>query len=417
MKLTKTQIDKALPTQKDFFLWDSNLKGFGLKVAKGGRKSFVCKYRVGGGSGLTRRMTIGAYGSPWTVDEARKVARQILGRAANGEDPARERQENRDELSVSDLCDLYLKQGTGTKKPSTLSTDKGRIERHIKPMLGKKKVSAVTRSDIKKFLRDIADGKTATDIKTRLYGRAIVRGGKGTATRTVGLLGGIFSFAVDSGFITDNPVRGVKRFPDNKGHRYLSERELADLGLALRELAEEGANLFGLAIIKLLIFTGARKGEIENLTWSEVDFDRQYLHLGDSKTGQKSLPLNAGALAVIAELPRSNSSELIFPASRGEDHYQGTPKVWRTLRDRAGISDVRLHDLRHSFASIAVSGGASLPIVGALLGHGDVATTKRYAHLQDDPLKSTSEYVGSNLESLFDKSLVEPDVIVTAPKR
>jgi integrase len=401
-KLTKTQVDKAVPAEADYFLWDGELKGFGLKVSKGGRKTYICKYRSGSGrTAPSRRMTIGAHGSPWTLDQARAEARKILGRAANGEDPAKEKQDVKKQITVSQLCDLYLQHGAGTKKASTLATDKGRIERHIKPLLGRKKVPAVTRADIKRFLQDVANGKTARDEKTGLRGRAIVRGGQGTATRTVGLLGGIFSYALDCGMIETNPVRGVKRFKDKKGQRYLSQRELVALGEALNAGVEQGLNPQALAILKLLIFTGARKGEIETLRWSAVDLETGYIRLEESKTGQKAFPLNAGALEVLTAIPRLSGSDFVFPALRGEGHYEGTPKVWRRIREMANLEDVRLHDLRHSFASIAVSGGASLPIIGALLGHADSATTQRYAHLHDDPLRAASEAVGNSIKAML----------------
>lgn len=397
-KLTKSIVDAAEPRAQDYFLWDSDLKGFGIKIAKGGRKSYVCKYRAGNGrTAPTRRMTIGAHGSPWTVDQARAEARKLLGRAANGEDPAKEKQEVKKQLTVAQLCDLYLENGVGTKKASTIATDRGRIERHIKPLLGRKKVPDVTRADIKRFLQDVANGKTSIDQKTGLRGRAIVKGGKGTATRTVGLLGGIFSYALDCGLIEINPVHGVKRFADRKGQRYLSQQELVALGQALVDGEERGLNPQALAILKLLIFTGARKGEIETLRWDAVDFAGSYLRLADSKTGQKAFPLNAGALEILSNIPRLDGSPYVFPAHRSDGHYEGTAKVWNIVRRMADLEDVRLHDLRHSFASIAVSGGASLPIIGGLLGHYDSATTQRYAHLHDDPLKAASEAVGGRI--------------------
>ena len=399
-KLTKSTIDRAKPCDVDYFLWDADLKGFGIKIAKGGRKTYVCKYRAGSGrSAPTRRMTIGAHGSPWTADQARIEARKILGRAANGGDPAKEKQNKKKQITVAELCDLYLEQGVATKKPSTIATDKGRIERHIKPLLGKKRVPEVTRADIKLFLQDVADGKTAKDVKTGLRGRAIVKGGKGTASRTVGLLGGIFSYAFDCNLIEINPVRGVKRFPDKKGQRYLSQQELVALGQAINVAADRNENQYAIAILKLLIFTGARKGEIEALKWEEVDFTNGYLRLADTKTGQKAIHLNTGAKEILEKISHIGRSAFVFPALRGAGHYTGTPKVWRKIRIAARIEDVRLHDLRHSFASIAVSGGASLPIIGALLGHTDSATTQRYAHLNDDPLKSVNEAVGREIAS------------------
>ena len=406
-KLTKSVVDRSIPRPRDYFLWDTELKGFGVKISKGGRKSYVCKYRAGSGrSAPTRRMTIGAHGSPWTIDQARAEARRLLGQAANGGDPAKEKQEAKKQITVAELCDQYLKHGVGTKKPSTIATDRGRIERHIKPLLGRKKVPDVTRADIKRFLQDVAGGKTANDIKTGLRGRAIVRGGRGTASRTVGLLGGIFSFAQDGGLVELNPVHGIKRFPDQKGNRYLSQQELGRLGEALRKALDKGENTFAIAILKMLIFTGARKGEIESLRWDEVDFEDGYLHLAESKTGQKNISLNAGAKEVLASVPRLTDSQFVFAAHRGNGHYEGTPKVWRKIRSMADLDDVRLHDLRHSFASVAVSGGASLPLIGALLGHSDSATTQRYAHLHDDPIKAASEAVGSKIAASLS---IKPD--------
>lgn len=173
--------------------------------------------------------------------------------------------------------------------PSTISTDRGRIERHIKPLLGRKCASEVTRADVQRFLRDVAEGKTKADIKIGTRGRAIVEGGRGTATRTVGLPGGIFSFAVAQGLRPDNPVRGVKRFPDRKSERFLSSAELAAFAKALSATEAEGADPAAVSIIRLLAFTGARKSEIANLKWSEIDFDRALLRLGDSKTDKRSL--------------------------------------------------------------------------------------------------------------------------------
>ena len=402
VKITKTVVDSSGAEAADRFIWDSILKGFGLKISKGGRKTYVCQYRTAGGrSSDTRRLTIGPHGSPWTVETARSEAKKLLGRAANGEDPAQEKQDLKKRLSVSDLCDQYLKQGCATKKASTLATDRGRIAHHIKPLLGRKKVQDVTRADVKKFLQDVALGKTAADIKTGKHGRAIVRGGQGAATRTVGLLGGIFAYAVDCGMIDMSPVIGVKRFADKKGNRYLSQQELVALGEALRTAEIEGENPSALAVLKLLVFTGARKGEIETLRWSEVDFASGYLKLADSKTGQKAILLNAGALQVLNDQEQLAGKEYVFPAYRGEGHYEGTPKVWKRVRSTAGLGDVRIHDLRHSFASIAVSGGASLPIIGALLGHTHSATTQRYAHLSDDPLRAASESVGNRISAAF----------------
>ncbi|AEV34965.1 Phage integrase family [Pseudovibrio sp. FO-BEG1] len=393
VKLTKTTIDRATPQEKDYFIWDAELKGFGLKVAKGGRKTYVCKYRHGTGrSAPTRRYTIGPHGT-WTPDQARREAQRILGKAANGEDPAKQKQVDNRQLTVSQLCADYLLHGTGTKKVSTLATDKGRIERHIKPLIGNKRVDLLTKADVKRFMQDIAEGRIP-DIERRGKVRAIVTGGKGAATRSVGLLGGIYSYAIEKGLVAENPVHGVKRYADKKNELYLSEDELIVLGKELDVMAADGANASAVAIIQLLIFTGARRGEIEQLKWSEVDLRLGYLRLEDSKTGQKNIRINAAACEIIEGIPKLKGCPYVFPAQRGEGYYQGAPKVWRKLREKLGFNEVRLHDLRHSFASLAISRGASLPMIGALLGHRDSATTQRYAHLHEDPIKAVSDDVG-----------------------
>ena len=323
-------------------------------------------------------------------------------------------------MTVAQLCDLYLDEGTATKKPTTLATDKGRIASHIKPLLGKKPVSSVTAGDVERFLRDVAAGKTAK-APEKVGKRAVshIRGGKGTATRTVGLLGGIFSFAVRHQLRADNPVTGVERFKDGRSERFLSAKELGKLGEAIAAEEAAGGSRLGLAVIRLLITTGARKSEIEGLRWDEVDFDRSALRLRDSKTGAKVIAIGAPALAVLADLdtvakaaladaakeakaagqPVPKASPWVFPAGRGsEGHWIGTPKLWAKVKGAAGLADVRLHDLRHTYASLAVgaAGGAqSLAMIGKLLGHADVRTTARYAHLADDPLRQAANRIAA----------------------
>lgn len=273
------------PGEKDSFVWDGELQGFGLKVAPKGRKVFVLQYRLHGG--FTRRFTIGQYGNPWTADSARIRAKELLGDVSRGIDPASLKAFEKQAKTVAQLCDMYLADGWGTKKASTVATDTGRIELHIKPLLWRKRVKDVTTADVRKFTTDVASGKTKAEVKTDKHGRARVSGGKGTATRTVGLLGGIFSFAVDSGRRSDNPVRGVKQFADQKNERFLSPVELARLGDALATAEREGRNKAAIDAIRLLVLTGCRKSEILTLQWPHVNFETGYLELPDSKTGQK----------------------------------------------------------------------------------------------------------------------------------
>ena len=405
--LTKRTVDAAKATTKDYVLWDEALTGFGLRVRPTGQKSFVAVYRVGRGRGGTlRKLTIGKYGEKLTADQARAKAHKFLLDAGAGGDPALKLRHERTESTVSELCDLYLREGCKDKKASTLATDQGRIERHIKPLLGRKRISLVSQDDVERFLIDVSAGKTKVVIKTKKRERELVKGGKGTAARTVGLLGGIFSFAVRQKLRPDNPVRGVKRSADKKSARFLSPKELADLGQALRTLEDQGHNRNAIAILRLLTFTGARKTEIASLKWREVDIDHSCLRLEDSKTGAKIILLGPPALTILSDLSRGRAqlqldlgtpSPFVFPPLTGESHFQGTEKVWRKARKLAGLPGVRIHDLRHSFASMGLASGAALPVIGALLGHADVKTTARYAHLADDPVRQAADSISNEL--------------------
>lgn len=418
IKLTKRTVDAAQPKDRPFRLWDSELTGFGLKVTPAGAKTYIATYRAGTGRGAPQReYTLGRHGV-LTPDQAREEAQRVLSAARLGADPQSERHLQRGELTVAQLCDLYLAEGTGTKKASTLATDRSRIASHVKPLLGSKRISAVSAGDVGRFMRDVAGGKTATAPR-KVGPRAVsqVLGGKGTATRTVGLLGGIFAFAVRGRLLAENPVRGVQRYQDGKSERFLSAAELARLGEAIAAAELDGRNGHGLAVIRLLTITGARKSEIEGLRWDEVDFERSALRLRDSKTGAKLIPIGAPALAILSGLAAKakadakaaaeeasatgaallDPSPFIFPASRKADgHWTGTAKVWQAVRRAAGLKDVRLHDLRHTFASLAIGaagGGNSLAMIGKLLGHADVKTTARYAHLADDPVRQAADRI------------------------
>jgi integrase len=397
-KLTGRTVEAAKPEAKRYVIWDTEKKGFGVRVETSGLKSFIIRYRAGQGgrNSVAREMVIGRFGN-WAPEKARVEAGRILNQVDAGQDPALDRNQKRKELNISELCDLYLIEGTANKKMSTLTIDKGRIERHIKPLLGNKLVTEVRTKDITRFMQDVANGKTADDVKTKLRGRAIIEGGKGTASRTVGLLGGIFSFAVKQELRPDNPVRGVERYRDGKGERFLSSNELNTLGEALRNAEHAGANKSALAIIRLLSFTGARKSEITGLSWSEVDFDRSCLRLADSKTGAKVIPLGPPALEILSHIERVEGSLLVFPAESGTNSFQGTEKVWRKVRKAASLSDLRIHDLRHSFASAGLMAGDNLAIIGKLLGHADVKTTSRYAHLADDPVKQAADRISTSI--------------------
>lgn len=411
--LTKNKIDGLKPKDAYYRVWDSSLTGFGVKVMPTGSKIYIVKYRIGG---MLRWYTIGKHGSPWTPESAKKEAKRVLGLAVGGTDPQTSKQQERKASTVAELCDDYLKHGCATKKASTIATDKGRIERHIKPLIGNKKVKDLNSNDIRRFMRDIANGKTAKEVKTGKHGLARVTGGEGTATRTVGLLGGILSYAMAEGIRSDNPVKGVKRYVDKKCERYLSPVELSKLGDALVQAEKNGETPTALNAIRLLLLTGCRKTEIMSLTWSEIDFDFGCLRLKDSKTGQKIVPLGKPALMLLDTMTPTKGNEYVFPSVKAEGYFKGTPKVWLRVRKLAGLEDVRLHDLRHSFASVGAGAGLGLQVVGKLLGHADPKTTARYAHIADDPARAAAdrisgaiagslkgEYMDSNIVQLLKK--------------
>jgi integrase len=340
---------------------------------------------------------------------ARGEALQALSRARTGVNPAAaKRAERHAGLTVEELCREYLAsaeagrvltKSSAPKAASTLMNDRGRIARHIIPLIGSRKVRDITRQDVENLRDDVRAGKTATDERTRKRGRAIVTGGPGAATRALGLLGGIFAFAVARGYCDHNPVKGVQRFRDGKQERFLSPAELERLGKALSAAEAEGKNAFAIAAIRLLILTGCRKSELLNLKWSHVDQVYSCLRLPTSKTGAKVVPLGAAALALLESLPRLAGNPYVFPGAKAGDHLVGLPRFFEGIRRRAGLDDLRLHDLRHSFASAGAAGGLSLPLIGALLGHKDPKTTQRYAHLADDPVKAAADRISATIDT------------------
>jgi len=272
-----------------------------------------------------------------------------------------------------------------------LAADRSAIQRHIKPLLGRKKLRSLSRADVSRYLADVAGGRTALDERTRKYGRAIVKGGKVAANRSLATLSAVMGFAVERGYRADNPVKGVKKFKEQKRTRFLANDEIARLGDALREAESDGVNPYAIAAIRLLLLTGCRKNEILALTWDEVDFEGGFLRLKDSKTGAKAVYLSAPARAVLAALPRQSGNPYVVCGGGQEHHFVNLQKIWTAVRTKAGLQDVRLHDLRHSFASMAARSGESLLVIGKVLGHATASATGRYAHLSDDPVKAAAE--------------------------
>lgn len=409
-KITKRVVDAVQPGDRDQFVWDSETKGFGLKVTPKRRRVYVLQTSL---NGRLRRFTIGPHGSPWTPDGARKEALRLLVMIAQGKDPTDERPSAIRDVTVGQLSDLYLREGCEKKKPSTVAVETGLIERHIKPCLGKRPVRAVTRADVERFMSDIAAGKTAADVKTGPRGRAIVTGGKGTANRTTDLLSSIMGFAVRRDIRPDNPVRGVKRYASKPRDRFLSSSEIAKLGEVLTRAETSvdpttSENPYAIAALRLLMLTGCRKTEVLSLRWEWVDFDRAVLRLLDSKTGARVVHLGTPALELLQGLPRVDGNPHVFPSSRSGGHLVGLHRIWDRIRRHAGLEGVRVHDLRHSFASVAVSGGDSLYLVGKVLGHAKSRSTERYAHLADDPVKAVAERTSREIAAALNGSNAVP---------
>lgn len=419
-KITKRSVDAAQPGDVERFLWDTELAGFGLRVWPSGRKTFVAQFRVSGGrNGRGRRMTVGTYPT-LTVDEARVQARSYLARAMLGDDPAKDRDRARAAETVNDLVDLWLKEAahrnrrTGAERsPSSVNDEKGRIEAHVRPLIGGRRLIELGRSDVEKFRDQVTRGDSKGDRRTKSRGVARVRGGNGAATRTVRLLSSIFAFGVDQGLLLDNPVRGVRLTPGKPKNRFLSEVELQRLGLTLATMEQEGCHPFPVAVIRLLALTGARRNEITALKWSEVDFDNSMLRLRTSKTGAKTIPLAPPAKEILIGLPRMEGASFLFPAASGGGHIQNVGRVWSTIRGRADLKDVRLHDLRHTFASFGAARGFGLPVIGALLGHHQMSTTQRYAHLADDPVRAAADRIGGTIAAAMSRITV-PDKSASA---
>lgn len=393
-RLTKRLVDAAEATAKDVFLWDDDVKGFGLKVTPAGDKSYVLQYR--NLEGRSRRYKIGRHGSPWTVDEARQRARDLLHGIGLGVDPLSVRAAERSATTVSDLADLYLEEGPAArpnKKPASWATDGAILRGHVKPLLGARTAKSLTRADIAKFQNDVAEGKSARTTKTKPRGAARITGGKGIAARATATLRAMLSFATERGMIPANPAAGVRLFKQQKVERFLSEAEVAQLSDAITTLEEElKLHPSFAACIRLLMLTGCRRGEIEGLRWGWIDYDRGMIRFPDSKSGAKVTPLPSPAVDILKGLKRRKGNPYVFPAIRGDEgHIVGLSKAWGAVRTAAKMPELRLHDLRHSFASFAVADGASLYLVGKVLGHKQASTTEIYAHLRDDPLKAVAD--------------------------
>lgn len=401
-------------------VWDDGkgaVAGFGARRQKGEAVAYVVKYRTV--DGRQRFQTIGRHGAPWTPELARAEARRILSEVAKGSDPAGEKQEVRKSETVAELCEAYLADAEAgrvmtrrkKKKPSTLATDKGRVERHIKPLLGRLKVRAVTSRDIERFRDAVTDGATAARIKTGRHGLARVTGGAGTATRTLALLGVIFTYAIRKGLRTDNPVHGVETHGYNKRERRLTAEEYEAFGKALRSMPETAWPV-AIHAARFLAVTGWRRGEMLSLRWSEVDLATRTARLSDTKTGASMRPLPNVACDILRATPRFKG-DLVFPSSSGADKpMAGFNKMWQRITTAPNLpADVTPHVLRHSFASLAADLSYSELTIAALIGHKRGSITSKYVHHADAVLLAASDVVAGKIIELMGDAKQEGVVI------
>jgi integrase len=410
-------------------IWDTGkgaVSGFGARRRTGTAVVYLVKYRTA--TGRQRWQVIARHGV-LTPDEARAKAKAILGDVIDGADPAADKRAARHAATMADLCDLYLADAEAgrlltrrnvAKKPATLALDKGRIERHIKPLLRGTAVAAVDRSDIERFMHDIAAGKTSTRAKTgKKRGLARVTGGQTAATRAVGLLGAIFTYAVRHRMRPDNPVHGVQRFADRKRERRLSDQEYAAVGAALRVQDEaprqskpETIWTPAIAMARFLLLSGWRTAEAAELRWSEIDLARRTATLSDTKAGRSMRPLSNEACDVLIGQPRI-AGDRVFPASRGgPDTILHFKKIWPRIAKLAGLpGDVTPHTLRHSFISVAADLGYSEPTIAALIGHTGRSVTSRYVHSADAVLLAAADAVANQVAGLLGDYKVEAEVV------
>ena len=364
-----------LPATGHSIAWDDDVTGFGVRTTAGGAKSFVFNYRVRG-SGQQRRITIGQAGI-WSTGAARTEAKRLRRLVDSGEDPRGEHEEQREAPTVAKLIDRFEREYLPRKRPSTIKAYKGMFDKHIRPHFGKhSQVADITYADVDKLHRKV----TAT-------------GSTYVANRCVALVSKVMNLAIKWQMRTDNPARGVERNAESKRRRYLSGDELSRLTAALTKHPDRQFA----AIVFVLLATGARKGEVLSMRWDALTLakDKAVWSKPGSTTKQKTdhiVPLAEPVRQLLAGIEKRG--DFVFPSSDNPTGHRVEIKSWAALCSKAGIEGLRVHDLRHSFASQLVSSGASLPLIGALLGHSNPTTTARYAHLFDDPQRAAVERIG-----------------------
>ena len=366
-KLTKRTIEALEPAERDYFVWDTELSGLGIRVFPTGRKQFVLQYRYGRTS---RRMSLGRFGAI-TPDQARGLALQGLAKLRSDIDPQLERRERRTALTVRELATRFDDEHIAVHlKASTAKEYRRNLKLFINPAIGHLRITDVIRADIAKYHHDW---------RHRPY----------QANRNLEIISKMFNLAELWGLRPDgtNPRRHIKKYPEKKRERFFSASELQAIGRVLREMEIERIELTSaIAAVRLLLFTGCRLGEILTLKWEHVDLESRALRLPDSKTGAKVVHLGQPAIELLTTLRRLPENPFVITGRNDGAALTDLQPFWQRVRGRAGLKDARIHDIRHTFASVAVSNGQSLPMIGKLLGHTQVQTTARYAHLANAPV-------------------------------
>lgn len=415
-KLTKTVVDKAEPRDRQYTVWCGELKGFGVFVLPSGTRTYFVDYR--NANNVRRRMKLGRHGQI-TAEQARTLAIQALAEVSKGNDPLEARNSARKAMSVKELCELYIAEleagrilgkGGRPKKASTKITDLGRINRHIIPLLGKKRVTHVTKADVTAMMKDIMVGKTRVTEKTKkLRGKSIVRGGIGTASRAVGLLGGIFTYARDElGIIEVNPAHGLRKPKDAVRQRRLNEDEYRTLGRILANAAEDERYTRTVEMIRQIAMSGCRRGEVIKLRKTELDTVGSCFRFEDTKEGQSVRPIGLSVLEYFDERDMSGDSPYVFPGERNPDKPFGSfPRHWEKIFAGTELADITAHVLRHSFASLANDLGFTEITIAALLGHAKGSTTtSRYVHTLDAALVMAADTVSGYIQALLDGAVL-----------
>ena len=383
--ITKRTIDAAKARKKDSYLWDRELHGFGLKVTPAGRKVYLVQYRLGGRKGRTRRVTIGQHGE-LTPTAARGEAKRLLGEIAAGRDPGAERDKAKADKTLGIVFDQFMTEHAKKLKTATVEEYQRLARLYIKPRLQNRAIGDLKRLDIVRLHQELSD---------KPY----------QGNRVLALLSVFFNWTEKHGLRPDgfNPCRHVEKYREGRRERFLSQAELGRLGDALRQAERDNScSPWVISAIRLLTFTGARRNEILTLRWEHVSEEHGCLMLPDSKSGRKVIHLNAPSLTLLQTIPRFEGNLYVICGDKAGRHLANIEKPWRRIRKAARLDDVRLHDLRHSFASVAASGGQSLVVIGKMLGHTQPATTARYAHLADDPVKAASDSVGARIAAAMD---------------